>query len=564
MDVAQFRTILWLRWRLVVNQWTRGGGLAAVVATLLSVGAILLALAAFGMGLVVGSSALSKASPDLLLIVWDVVVLVFLFFWTIGIASELQRSEIIDLPRLMHLPVSLRDAFLINYVASHVTLSLVIVAPAMAGLIVGLVVGRGVSFAVLALPAFGLLFAVTAWTYCLRGWLAGLMINARRKRAILVWVTIGIMLIAQAPNLYFNLVRAPEAAPVTWTGQAELPPGLETAHRVLPPLWVGYSARELMGRGDFLPSFLTGAALFGLAFAGFRQAYRGTARFYSGTTRRRKEREVQAAAEESVGALERRWPGVSEPVSAVAAASLRSILRAPELKMALGSAVAMVLVFGVIFLRPGLGAELGAARPWALFGAINLALMIANQLYANQFGSDRDGFRTYVLSPISGRDLLLGKNLVMLPLLLAVVWLLLGALALVWRMPVLLLVQALMQGASASVVVLGMGNVSSIFLPYHTSPGTLKPSRTKPHVMVALIGFTFVLPLVLLPVAAPTLIESILTLTGNGPSWPVGLIGSGVVLLTVSVFYWLSLAPLGRVLERRKLQILTAVTRAVE
>ena len=37
MDTDQLRTILWLRWRLSRNQWSRAGGLA-VVLTLIVIG----------------------------------------------------------------------------------------------------------------------------------------------------------------------------------------------------------------------------------------------------------------------------------------------------------------------------------------------------------------------------------------------------------------------------------------------------------------------------------------------------------------------------------------------
>ena len=39
-----------------------------------------------------------------------------------------------------------------------------------------------------------------------------------------------------------------------------------------------------------------------------------------------------------------------------------------------------------------------------------------SQLLGNQFGFDRGGFRVYVLSPASRRDVLLGKNLSFVPL----------------------------------------------------------------------------------------------------------------------------------------------------
>ncbi len=562
MDTAQFRTILWLRWRLAVNQWTRNSGFGAVVATLLGAGATLAALSSLATGILVGSTALTKASPDMLLLVWDVVVAVFLFFWVIGIASELQRSEIVDLPRLMHLPVSLREAFLINYLASHVTLSLIIVAPAMAGLVIGLTFARGPQFPLIAFPAFGLLFAVTAWTYCLRGWLSALMINARRKRAIIVWVTIGVMLVAQAPNLYFNLVRDTDA-PVSWTGDAALSANLDTAHRLLPPLWVGFSARALANDANWLPAVLSGWGLFLLAALGFNQAYRSTVRFYAGSNDGSKKTTRRPAAD-SFAFLERSIPGVTDDVAAVATSTLRCIARSPELKMALGSAVAMVVVFAVLFLHPESDVLPNSLRPWSLFGGITLALMIVNQLYANQFGADRDGFRSYVLAPISGRDLLLGKNLALLPVILSLITILLSLLATVWGTPISALVEALFQGAAATLLVLTAGNATSIFLPYHIVPGTLKPTKTSPQVMVALVLFTFILPILLLPVAAPLIAETILTVALGTPAPWIGLVGSPLILIATGTLYTLTLRPLGAALEARQLKILNAVTHAVE
>ena len=47
MNREQLKTILWLRWRLMCNQWRRGGGLGAVVAVLVIAGAFMLAAVCF-------------------------------------------------------------------------------------------------------------------------------------------------------------------------------------------------------------------------------------------------------------------------------------------------------------------------------------------------------------------------------------------------------------------------------------------------------------------------------------------------------------------------------------
>src|SRR5207244_1729223 len=60
-----------------------------------------------------------------------------------------------------------------------------------------------------------------------------------------------------------------------------------------------------------------------------------------------------------------------------------------------------------------------ALRPLMAYGAGGLILFIAGvQLMGNQFGYERAGFRAYVLSPLSRRDILLGKNLAVAPIVL--------------------------------------------------------------------------------------------------------------------------------------------------
>ena len=44
-----------------------------------------------------------------------------LFFSLIAVLSELQRSESIDLTRLLHLPIGLKHVFVFNYLVSLVS-----------------------------------------------------------------------------------------------------------------------------------------------------------------------------------------------------------------------------------------------------------------------------------------------------------------------------------------------------------------------------------------------------------------------------------------------------------
>ncbi|HXJ74110.1 MAG TPA: hypothetical protein VNM37_14720, partial [Candidatus Dormibacteraeota bacterium] len=122
MNWAQFKTILWLRWRLSRNQLQRSGELSRVLTMLILGVAGLTALGGGVAGLLLGGTVFGRLAPQILMLVWDGLTVAFLFFWLIGLMTELQRSESIDLGRLMHLPVSLRQVFVFNYLASHLTL----------------------------------------------------------------------------------------------------------------------------------------------------------------------------------------------------------------------------------------------------------------------------------------------------------------------------------------------------------------------------------------------------------------------------------------------------------
>ena len=64
--------------------------------------------------------------PSTVMWSWFGLSVTFLFLWMVAVLMDLQRSEIIDLPRLMHLPVALGWAFAINYLASLMGLTIAV------------------------------------------------------------------------------------------------------------------------------------------------------------------------------------------------------------------------------------------------------------------------------------------------------------------------------------------------------------------------------------------------------------------------------------------------------
>src|SRR5207302_1347203 len=110
----QLKAILWLRWRLSKNQFARAGQLNAVLSVLLLVFMLLLSAGLLIAAVSLGAFAAPKIPPQVLLLIWDGVIFGFLIFWLSGLMIEIQRSESIDLTKLLHLPVTLHQVFIFN------------------------------------------------------------------------------------------------------------------------------------------------------------------------------------------------------------------------------------------------------------------------------------------------------------------------------------------------------------------------------------------------------------------------------------------------------------------
>jgi hypothetical protein len=611
MNGQHLGAFLWLRWRLRVNQFKRGGTANAVVGVLLLVVAVLLAVALFFILFFVGRGALSGERPAVVMYMWDAVVVAFLFVWASGVLADLQRAEALSLDKFLHLPVSLAGAFLVNYLSNLLSVTLLLSVPAMLGLALGLAVSRGPLMLLLVPLLAAFFWMVTTLTYQFQGWLAALMANKRRRQTVIVLITAAFILLSQAPNL-LNLLgpwktqrlddinrelkdrqeelkrelAAQKITPEEFGSRQKevqqeynarvMAAGQEMARRVaevtrwanlVPPGWLPLGALSL-AEGNVLPALLAMLGLTLIGAASLWRSYRTTVRLYTGQytsgTRRadRAAPEAPAAGKTRVGLLERQIPFVSEQAAAVALAGFRSLLRAPESKMMLLSPVILVIAFGGMFLaHPPEDVPLGV-RPLLAYGAINMALFTTMQVLDNQFGFDRDGFRVYVLSPARRREILLGKNLAFAPvgLGLGLIAVALVQLALPLRPDHFLAV--LPQLLSMYLLFCLLANCVSILAPIRIAPGVMRPSQGAGWWFLLHIGFLLLFPLVLAVTLLPLAVEFVLAGVAEGR--PVCLAGSVVLCVGVVYLYRLLLTAEGDWLQAREQKILQAVTTKAE
>jgi len=581
MNVGHLRTILWLRWRLTRNQWSRGGSVNAVLTIIvLILGGIIGGVGALA-GVLVGAFALDAASAQILLGVWDMLIIVFLFFWMIGLVSEIQRSEVIDIGRMLHLPVSLKDVFLINYLASHLTPSIILFLPGMLGLTLGLALGRGAAMLVMLPLVLGFIFMITAWTYCLRGWLVTLMTNPRRRRAIIAGVTFTFILLTQLPNFLTNVVhdrRGHRAKPAESVQSDEqdapgpqarnkraIPKVLLTAHKVVPFLWVGNGAMSL-AQGSAWPAALGVIGTFGLGALGLRRAYRTTIRFYQGQTEvkkpARKPRTERPTTRERF--LERRIPGVPDEAAVLTLAFLRSLARASEVKMMLATNVLMMLIFGAMILVRRSTTVPDDVKPFFATGAVVFTFFGLVQLMFNLFGMDRGGFRVLVLLPVPRRQILLGKNLAFLPIALGIGVVLLTVIKFAQGVSSVVILAALLQLFVAFFLLSMVGNLVSVLVPHRVAPGSLKPTKMSTLTTFLLFVSRLLFPMAMLPIFLAPGIGLLMSRVGWLPAAPTNLIVSALVFGVLALSYRLSLNPLGDLLQQREKRILDIVTQEVE
>jgi hypothetical protein len=299
-----------------------------------------------------------------------------------------------------------------------------------------------------------------------------------------------------------------------------------------------------------------------------RRAYRTTLRLYRGqlgggrlpapeAAQLAAGRAQSARRPASVGLVARSIPGLSEPAAAVATASLRSLVRAPETKILLIGPL-MALVVGISMLARH-GTVPTALRPLLGFGAVAFILLTLTQLITNQFGFDRSGFRIWVLSPITRRDILLGKNLALVPVLAALAGPTLVLVQLVARAQLTQLIATIAAACTLFLLLCILGNLSSILMPLPVASGSLKPAHPKAGHILTQLGMVLLFPVLscisLIPFGIQLLFHE---------GWPVLLVGSCLELALMITGYLAALRGQGRLLAARETQILAAVTENVE
>jgi len=619
-----FRSILWLRWRLWWNRIKKAGTVQAVILGIFAVFAVLFGGAMLVLAFVMGGWVVVQAAPIPFMFLWDLMVLGFIFAWVAGLLTDLQRSEGLSLDKLMHLPVSLGSAFVMNYLTSLIGLRMIIFLPALIGLSLGLVFAKGPIMLMLGPLLFGFLLMVTAITYQFQGWLASLMVNKRRRRLIVVVITASFIVLGQLPNILGNFFRgniqedvdrfhgsATKVEPTLENkkltkeeydrrqkeleGQlhafandpfhlARIGPTAQLANLVLPPGWLPLGAMGL-AEGNILPAVFATVGMTLLGSISLWRSYRTTMRLYTGrfTSLKQSASAIPSKADTALATrsapittslpvpiyvgrqilLEKKLPGLSEHVSAVALAGLRSFLRAPEAILMLLTPVIITLVFGGVILRNRSSMPPGF-RPLVAFGAMTIVLLANQHIMCNQFGFDRNGFRVYVLSPARRKDILFGKNLTMAPLILGLGGMMAIMIQVLTPMRWDLFLAVIPQYLSMYLIFCLLANCMSILAPAPLAAGAFRRSNFRGWPLLFQIAFIFIFPVAQAPMLLPYGLEKILEDLGGLRGLPICLLLSVGEFVAVAFLFRFVLELEGSWLQVREKKILEIVATKAE
>ena len=530
-------------------------------------------------------------SPALVLMLWTGLAVGFLFGWSVGVLTDLQRSEPLSLQKFLHLPVSPQGAFLTNFLSSFVSFSMILMFPILLGLSLGMIQHYGPRMIPGILLLLGFVFLVGAWTWQFRGWLASLMIDKRRRRTIITVFTLSFILVSQIPNiLNMTTFRDAEDAKqkrdavvaeqrATWQArfdnheisQQELEQKLgEIANQqqlaklqrleqiadwtrpfciAIPLGWMPVGM-ESMARGrSAVGSLLVPAGcllgLLGLSLLSLRRSWRSTLRMYRGELdrpRSQSESSRSTAADEyqpgwTEVLIQRKLPFLNEHQSAVATSTMVGVIRAPEAKMALLTPFLVMVLLGLSFAyRDGTNLP-QAFRPFTGIGVATFAMLGIMQLINNQFGYDRSGFRCLVLSPARRSDILIGKNMAFAPFALGIGAL--GILAMQWFVPLKFthLLATFVQLGTIYLVTCMVANFMSIRAPLAIAAGTMKPMNINLGVVVLQLLITILLPIGLLPTMLPPALDLVVNEFWDGPTLPVYLALSVLLFVATTLVY---------------------------
>jgi hypothetical protein len=421
--MSQLLTLIWLKWTLFRNTMrsrkAKLNQIMSILGTLVSLAfalciALGLGIAAyaitskFGMAQLTQARAISRTAAEIPPASFIMFMLfAFLYMVWATLPLSIGGGSQFDPGRLLMYPVSLRRLFAVDLISELTSLSSLFAVPAILAMAIGAGLGTGSMFKALVATVPVILFGIV-----LAKWLAtsiGSLVRRKRTRGETILALIGAL--AGLSGAFMG-----QLAPIvmrhadSFRGLRWTPPGAAA---------VAFSDGLSPGRGQayiFALVLLSAYAAI-LIFATYWIAQRAV--LGKGERRRRKAAVVQTTTRE----IYTGWqiPFLPGDLSAVIEKELRYALRNAQLRML---ALMPLILLGIRFMNTRRFGRSQALPPDASFvsgflrygeglmatGGVLYVFLILAGLACNQFAFESGGMRTFILSPVERRKILIGKN----------------------------------------------------------------------------------------------------------------------------------------------------------
>ena len=545
-----------LQFHLVRHTLTGGKLLAYFVMGCVIAGALAFAGVLAGLFYFLGSAWFPEQPRSMTLLTLNLLLIVYLIGWFWGFAMEMQRSDVIDVKKMLHFPVPLSVINAINYLVSLIGFTSLFYGASVLGLSAGLARTFGPGQLFTLVPAAVFWFAASAWAYCLRGLMAVWMENKRRRRLLMTVLPLFFMAAGFLPMLLTNTMGSGHSGAdlVRWLNEPAQFLWVERASRVLPTGWLALALSGIMtGAG---PILLPQLALLLLGAAGYHLGYRMTAR-YCFDLDRHAAGPAKAAPVEAAPLTARRLPWLADDTAALALAAFLSFTRHPQMRAMLLAPFGMVILLLVmnsrtVFTGQNLGMPILLVMwPYLMFSAF----------FFNLFGMDPRGFRAIMSLPVPRHRVLLAYHLAILPLAggMGALFALLGG----WffSMGPQSIGVALLQVILLFLLFALAGSFVSIYAPFTMGRNMMRGQRSR-SLLLALI-MPFAVALLMLPTSLCLLIDGIVSRWGL-LGFPAGLVLSLVFIGATLAAYPLVLRHAGDLLMVREQRVMAALQKTAE
>jgi ABC-2 type transport system permease protein len=590
-------SLFYLRYCMRRNAWRREKVLGRVITAMFWLCATIGVFGVFAIGILLGYLVHSQPQADRALYLWNAAVTMFLIAWGIQLSTDLFRNDVLTLDRIMHLPISPSHAFTLNYVSSLVNFPVVYLAAFASGSLVGASFVVGPMALLLGVSLVAYLFMVTAVTSQFQGALSAWMATPRRRQTVMIVLSVFFMFFFPAmsllPQWLDRYEEPPLAASPSPTAPSEVPGSVEAPdpsanssatvqptpadpwpNRMrwiqvcFPPFWLAACARAL-SESSFHVWWITPCMLL-VGLVSSRRSYRTTLRYYQdgfdaavGLHKKKDVGELTASSDR-LRWIERSVPGVSPLVSSIVMQTWISMWRAPEFKLMLFAPIVqpLVLAFLVQYWKLGQGE---ISRTLILLGFGGLQLYTASGMLGNQFGLDRAGFRTWVLSPLPRETILHGRNIAFGVPVWALAVLLTLAVGLWWGLAIDKLVFVALALTTFVPAYLLVSDLMSILSPFGIPLGTMQPKEFSWKQVVTSLAISTLHPTLLCLAALPFGVELLVEwLVPHTNTWPIAAALAVPWLGLSFVLYRLLLPRVARCFEHLELKILQTVTAPID